>query len=163
MGMKQWIAMIAALASLTGCTIATPFRGPGYDPEKGILLDGAETVYVGLTLAVLRNDRKLRSAFWSNVEKVEASFNRRKGFIGYSKRTQVLGNRAWTKTVWIDEASLEAFVHSDVHQTAIRESMKALESASFARIEIKTEEIPIGWDRAIAILEAQNKGYKQSK
>ena len=161
--MKQWITIMVAMCSLAGCTLATPFRGPGYDPEKGILLDGVETVYVGLTLAVLKNDRKLKSVFWSNVKRVEASLYSRKGFIGYSKRTQLLGNRAWTMTVWTDEASLEEFVQSDAHQTAIRESMDALESASFARIEIKPEEIPLCWDRATAMMEAQSKGYNQSK
>ena len=162
MFMKLWIPVIVLLASLVGCTLATPFRGPGYDRGKGIVLDGVETVYVGLTLAVLKNDRKLQSVFWSNVRKVEASLYQRKGFIGYSKRTRLLGNRAWTMTVWTDEASLEDFVQSDVHQRAIRESMGALESAAFARIEIKPEEIPISWDRAIALLEKQNEGYSRS-
>ncbi len=159
--MMRWLLLVA-LCPLVGCTISTPFQGPGYDPDKGLVIEGVQTAYVGLTLAVLKKDPKLQSVFWSHVKKVEAALSDRPGFIGYSKRTRLLGNRAWTMTVWTDEASLEAFVRSEVHQTAIRESMNALESAAFARIEINRESIPLSWNHAIAILEARREGYKRS-
>jgi hypothetical protein len=62
-------------------------------------------------------------------------------------------------TVWTDEESLNGFVESEVHQAAIRESMDALESANFARIKLKREEIPISWEDALNVLADQNGKY----
>ena len=157
--MKRWIALLVSVLPLAGCTIATPFKGPGYEPQKGITLAAVDTVYVGLTLAELKEDRELQAKFWYHVRKVEDSLETLPGFVGYSKRTRLFGNQAWTMTVWTDEESLDRFVQSEVHQTAIRESMEAIELASFARVALKREEIPISWEDALAILDAQNGRY----
>lgn len=157
--MKRWIALLISVIPLVGCTIAAPFKGPGYEPKKGITLEEVDTVYVGLTLAELKKDPDLQAKFWYHVKKVEESLESLPGFIGYSKRTRLFGNQAWTMTVWTDEESLDNFVQSEVHQTAIRESMDALENANFARAELKREEIPISWEDALELLAAQNGQY----
>jgi len=144
--------------SLIGCTISTPFSGPGFEPGKGVTLEGTDPVVVSLTYAELRKDRRLRSTFWEYVDKVEASLQGRPGFIGYSKRTIVFGHKAWTMTVWADNASLNEFVSSDVHRTAIRNAMGALATADFARLELKRDELPLSRDRALLLLETNNRG-----
>ena len=155
--LKLTTVLMSAL-SLFGCTVATPFSGPGYESGKGVTLEGADPVVVSLTYAELRTDRKLRSTFWEYVEKVETSLQGRPGFIGYSKRTIVIGHKAWTMTVWADQTSLNDFVSSDVHQAAIRKAMSALASADFARVEVTREEIPLSWDRALLVLKTNSRG-----
>ena len=152
------IATLSLLA-LGGCAIATPFKGPGFDPKKGVTLEGPDRVVVAVTKAVVQGDRGERSGFWTNVWRVEESLETRSGFIGYSLRRQLFGSTAWTMTVWIDEASLDAFVESSVHQTAIEQSLPALSQTGFARVEVERDDIPLPWDRAVEILEEDGRHY----
>ena len=100
---------------MIGLAIATPFRGPGYNRRKGVTVIGGDKVVVSLTHAVLDPTRSRRRAFWSHVTRIERSFVLCRGFIGYSKRAHLWGLEAWTMSVWVDEASLNAFVRSDAH------------------------------------------------
>ena len=150
---------LVSLLAVTGCAVSTPFRGPGYDSQAGVTGTSGETVVVAVTKSVLPEDRAMRSLFWDHVEKVEGSLAARPGFIGHSKRTVILGDRAWTITVWKDEASLDDFVGSEVHQAAIGEVAGALRAARFVRFEATRQEIPVAWDRALAALEASGRGY----
>ncbi len=148
--------MLMSLSAIAGCAISTPFQGPGYDRRQGVTLAGDDRVVVAITEAVLGGTRAQRSTFWDYVSQVEASLPGRPGFVGYALRREVIGNRAWTMTVWTDAESLDGFVQSDVHQAAIRTSMEALACASFARIDADRAEIPISWDRALESLAAAN-------
>lgn len=152
------ILMLITLSALAGCAITTPFQGPGYDRGRGVTIAGEHRLVVAVTEAVLRSDRTKRSTFWDYVSKVEASLPEHPGFVGYTLRRQIIGRRAWTLTVWSDEASLDGFVASDTHQAAIREAMVALECADFARFEIDRADIPVTWDRALAALAESGDG-----
>ena len=156
--MTKWM-MMAAAAALTGCIVDTPFRGPGYDPNTGVTVQSVDTFIVAVTNAQLRDDWRLRSRFWDHVEKVEETLNGRPGFVGFSKRTELFGDQAWTMTVWTDEASLDAFVASAVHQTAIEQAMPSLTAARFARLEVGRSELPVSWDRALGQLKANARDY----
>ena len=140
-----------------GCTISTPFSGPKYKQEPG----ADEKVIVGLTKAVTGDDRKKNKVFWAYTRRVEKSLQDREGFIGYSMRKQLFGKEAWTMTVWDNETSLDAFVRSDLHQEAMKEGWPALVSASFARIEIDRDEIPISWERAEELLNEYGRDYDE--
>ena len=156
--LRSLFAAFCALA-LTGCAVATPFRGPGYDPDLGVTLEGNGSVVVAVTEAVLRNDRFKRTDFWTQVSSVEGTLIEMPGLIGYSKRTSLFGPQAWTVTVWKDEASLNAFVQSDVHQRAIAEAFDALKLARFVRFQAARTDVPVSWDRAIEMLEQQGRQY----
>ncbi len=158
---RRLFGLLLALISLSGCAISTPFRGPGYDEAEGVAAGRPETVVVVLTEARLRDDRAGSAAFWDNVSKVEDSLAEQPGFIGYSLRRELLGDRAWTMTVWADETSIAAFVQSPSHQTAIEEGLGALEATGFARIEVRREEVPLDWERAEEILAASDRRYDQ--
>ncbi|MDJ0942566.1 MAG: antibiotic biosynthesis monooxygenase [Kiloniellales bacterium] len=155
--MGRFAVTLALLSvfGLGGCAISTPFQGPGYDRRDGVTVDGEGRLVVAVTKAVLRDDGARRATFWDYVFEVEASLPERPGFVGYSLRRELLGKQAWTMTVWTDEASLAAFVESDIHQAAIREALGALACARFARLEVARDEVPVAWDRALALFEAQ--------
>lgn len=145
---------LLALLPVTGCAISTPYRrAAGGGPV------GDDTVLVALTHAELAQGADAASAFWSNVSAVAESLEGRPGFIGYRLRRELLGRNSWTMTVWTDEASLAAFVRSDIHQTAILEGGPALARARFARITLPLSEIPLSWEEAEALLDAQGREY----
>lgn len=159
--MKLFSGLLMAVTAFTlsACTMATPFSGPGYEKQQGVTLTGEQTVWVGLTQAILHENRKNRTVFWDHVAKVETSLQNQPGFIGYSKRVELLGNNAWTMTVWNSEAEMNAFVRGQAHQAAIREGYSALQGAKFARITLKRDEIPLSWEQALQVLATQGRSY----
>ena len=149
--------LAGTLALLGGCAISTPFKGPGYDPGSGVTAaNGQQTVVVALTHAMIGDSR---GNFDRAVRRVADSLEQQPGLIGYSLRKHVLGNEAWTLTVWRDEASLEAFVRSPAHQQAMRDATGELALASFRRIELPAAEIPLDWTTALDYLAAPQKTY----
>ena len=149
--------LASAFALLGGCTISTPFKGPGYDRGQGVTGNsGGDTVVVALTHAMLGEQRR---NFDRGVERVVDSLAQQPGLIGYSLRRELFGNEAWTMTVWRDEASLDAFVRSSAHQQAIREGAGDLAGANFRRFELPAAELPIDWDTALAYLATSQRSY----
>lgn len=152
------LAFLPAL-NITGCAISTPYRGA--DTGGDALED--DTVLMVLTHAELAEGTEDASAFWSNVSAVADSLEGRPGFVGYRLRRELFGRNSWTMTVWTDTASLEAFVESDIHQTAIREGWPALARARFARVTLSRSDVPISWARAEALLDATGQEYVNSQ
>ncbi|MEL6963929.1 MAG: antibiotic biosynthesis monooxygenase [Pseudomonadota bacterium] len=144
---------------LAGCAISTPFSGPGYSSRAGVAFQENAPVVIAISKAVMRQDGVKRSEFWHHVSTVRDSLDDQPGFIGHSIRRELFGTAAWTMTVWTDEASLDNFVASDVHQTAIREAFDALETTRFVRFVAIAGDIPIAWDRALVVLEDEGRAY----
>lgn len=141
------------LFALPSCTLATPFRGPGYSPSDGIDMTVAtgDSVVVAITHA--RLDRAKKRLFFDEVDKIAATLDQQPGFIGSSLRFRVLGNEAWTLTAWRDEDSLLDFVVSDVHQDAIDVGRPATTLERTHHFEVPITELPIPWERALAALD----------
>jgi heme-degrading monooxygenase HmoA len=140
-------------ALLGGCAVATPFRAADTgDPPRG-------TAVVGVTHAVLVEDRRLRPLFWKHTANVEATLPDQPGFLGHSKRASLLGNEAWTMTVWRSASDMEMFVESHVHVVAIAEAMPAIARAHFARFTVTPDEMPPRWSRALAVLAQRGRSY----
>jgi heme-degrading monooxygenase HmoA len=153
------LPLLVAGAVMSGCAIATPFQTAAKKPTS---MDSAvtETVHVALTHAMLRDNRELRSDFWTQVDKIVAALPEQPGFIGHSRRRNLTGSQAWTMTVWIDADSAERFVNHETHTTAMRTSGEALESFRSARLDLPRDEVPISWSLAMEILDQQGSGYR---
>ncbi len=106
------LLLLAMLTGLAGCSIATPFRYAGPTVTESA---GSENLIVSLTMTEYKPGWKSRRVFWRHVGQVEKSLSDRPGLVGYSLRRQIIGNRAWTMTVWKDESSLLAFIRSPAH------------------------------------------------
>lgn len=157
-GARARLARLAALGAalgLAGCAIATPFKPAAHAPPGA----GDRPAIIAVTEARLGDNRALRRAFWDHVDKVEASLPDQPGFLGFSKRTELFGDRAWTMTAWTDEDSLEAFVRSETHQRAIAAAFGALDGARFARIETTRGAMPPDWDAALRQLDQAGRAY----
>jgi heme-degrading monooxygenase HmoA len=68
--------------------------------------------------------------------------------LGHKVRKQLLGNEAWTMTVWQNEESLNHFVRGDMHSNAIQNGLDAVAKARFVRFTIERSKIPLSWDEA---------------
>ena len=147
------------LGVLSGCAIGTPFKGPGYQSGKVTTVTEDDQVLVGLTYVKVGDDRDKNAIFWDHVDRVHKSMEQHDGLIGHVVRRQIFGKKGWTMSVWKDEASLNRFVRSDVHQEAIQSGMPALVETRFARLVVHKDEIPISWSKAEKALEAQGGAY----
>jgi len=154
MGMRRLLYVAVSAVSLGGCVVATPFRGPGQDVTAG-----SSELVLSLTQATLNDDSRARAVFWDYVDRVETSLEDQPGFVGFSKRTELFGDNAWTMTVWSDAESLQAFVESEPHRAAMRNAMGALADARFVRVTIGRDELPVTWERALELLERQGRQY----
>ncbi len=150
-------ALVFSLPALAACTVSNGFKGPGYDPTLGVTAPGAGPVVVAVTEATLKPGA--RAAFIRHVRRVEADMDRQPGLVGYSLRTELLGRRAWTLTVWQDEESLRAFARSPAHRAAVREQRAALDGMLFARASLGRDKVPLGWREALEILERDGYAY----
>ncbi|HEX4871293.1 MAG TPA: antibiotic biosynthesis monooxygenase family protein [Nevskiaceae bacterium] len=157
---RRWRSRLAGSAAvligalgLGACSIGTPYRsleGPAAGGER----------VVALTHARLGEDAAARGRFWEGVWRVEGALARQPGLVGHRLRRSLLGREVWTMTVWQDEASLEAFVRSPLHQQAMREGVAALSFIETARLRLPAERLPPSWDEAEAALAAQGRaGY----
>lgn len=139
---------------LSGCAIATPFRdNPGTHAKAG-------SAIAAITEAQLGADRAARSRFWDGTRRVEQALMQQPGFLGYSIRREILGNRAWTMTVWQSEADLLRFVQSEVHREAIRIGRAALVSGRFARVPLAPGEKSLSWAKALEAIESGRNLYE---
>ncbi len=150
---KRGLAATLLVTLLGGCAIATPFRTTGAG-------DGGSHSVVALTEATLGKDSAARGAFWDGVWAVERSLKDQPGLIGYSVRRELLGNRAWTMTVWESQADLDRFVLSPAHRAAMASGRAALTDMRFARLERRREDGPPRWTEALDVLAGAGQGYR---
>lgn len=150
-------ALVAAAfaALLGGCSIATPYR-----EARPAGQEAGETVVIALTEATLGPDAKARAAFWQGVWAVERDLANHPGLLGHSLRRELLGDRAWTMTVWESEAALDRFVASPVHVAAIRAGSPALAGQRFATVTRPRAEAPLRWAEALDVLARQGQSYR---
>lgn len=149
-----FLAGVAALVpALTACRVGYPFRGPGYDPSKGVVHPAAgRDVFVAVTRGDVASGRG--SAFSEQLQSVLSTMDEHDGLIGYSVRKQLVGRRVWTMSVWIDRASMERFVRSPQHRDAISRGGIPRSAFVAAYTSVEVGRVPFGWPEAERLLEA---------
>lgn len=159
--LHKCLAVLTAsvLGLLSGCTISTPFKGPGYAAGAVTHPTPDDRVLVGLTYIRTGDDSDKNRVFWDQVDNVYQNIAQQPGLIGFSIRKEVFGNQGWTMSVWRDEQSLDQFVASPVHRQAMQEGLPALAQTAFLRFYVAKERIPLPWDEAEALLQSQGRGY----
>ncbi|MCR9256732.1 MAG: hypothetical protein NXI16_11650 [Alphaproteobacteria bacterium] len=152
--MPRIIASLAVYLLLSACAFSTPFSGPGYGPAGP-----PDSVVVGITHITLKDDGALRDKFWDYVAEVDQQLEAAPGFIKGSKRRELLGDEAWTATVWRDGKSLAAFISSGAHKRAMKGAYDTFDDARFARLTLDREAFQENWDNILAMLEANARAY----
>lgn len=148
------LALIGVGSSLyiraDGC-IGLPFRGPGFDPERGVIAPGAgEKVLLALTYG--RMDPEQRATFRAQMKEVLADLPSHEGLIGFAVRKKIFGDEVWTMSAWTNEDALDGFVYARPHREAAESDTIPMDKTVFARRWIPADALPLSWDQAVAIL-----------
>ncbi|WP_291299070.1 antibiotic biosynthesis monooxygenase [Elioraea sp.] len=154
--LKRWAGIALLLGALGGCAIATPYREVGQAPADA----SADAALVAITEARLGGDRASRAAFWDGVREVERSLPSQPGLLGYALRRELLGNTAWTMTVWDSEEALDRFVGASAHRSAMAAGDPAIASVRFARLTRARDAGPPPWPEALDALARRGQGYR---
>jgi quinol monooxygenase YgiN len=131
------------------CAITMPFQE--------VTPPGTGRALVALTFAKTGDNGDANSVFRTNNRRIVGNMREHAGLIGYSVRIKPLAGEFWTMTVWEDEASLETFIMSRRHSRAMQEGSPALIDSRFARIWVSHADVPLAWDEALLVLEAQGR------
>ena len=152
------IAIVLTLFTLGGCSIGTPFQT--IEKVDQTNLPGRNDAKIAVvTEFTIGSDSTARAHFWDQVWTVERTMKDQPGFVGYALRRELLGNTAWTLTVWNDEQSMRNFVRSPVHQTAIAQVGPTALRIRFARFALAPNAPPPTWDEALAQIEKNARTY----
>lgn len=155
---KAWVAAVVSTAAVLlvvgGCKVGYPFRGPGYDSERGVVHpDAGKTVLVVVTRGDTEAGRG--DTFADDLRAVMDSMSEQDGLIGYAVRRELVGSRVWTMSVWINRASMERFVRSAAHRDAMASGSIAENSFMSTTAEIDASRVPPGWTEAERMLEGR--------
>ena len=71
------------------------------------------------------------------------------GLIGYSLLARPLTKNFWTLSVWLDEASLQAFIHHPPHVRLMASLTPHMRKTRFVRWTVKGSQLPLLWDDAL--------------
>lgn len=155
LSLKILLGVVAggAAAVMAGCTIPVTIPYRRTVPE-GATLPG-QTVVVALTSTEF--EKPQRRQFFNRTQEVMKDMSNHDGLIGYSVRFQLLGTRAWTMSVWRDEASMKRFVAARVHRHAMREGDDLLKSVHSVVVAVPAEKVPLRWSEALQIVDGTAK------
>lgn len=134
---------IISLSFLSGCQIATPFKSVAskeLDPNAELLV----------VVTHARLGQQGHGEFYRQTGKVLDSMKGQPGLIGHSIRRTIGGDKAWTMTIWEDEASINAFVRGAAHRTAVRRSNASMTDIDFHRFTIPASQAPLSWKQVFA-------------
>jgi hypothetical protein len=147
-----------ALPLLLGaCTPASPFEGPGYDPDEGLLTDAPGPFIAVITEATIAEAGADR--FDAHVERIERDLQRAPGLVGSSLRGEVFGDTAWTLSVWEDGAALGRFVGGEAHARAMADADRATDRVRTASWSLAPAAVPPSWEDALERLDAEGRAY----
>jgi heme-degrading monooxygenase HmoA len=134
-----------------GWEIGYPFRGPGFDRQRGVVALEPERM---LVVAITQGDIASGGGrgFSEALRGVLDGMDTHDGLVGYSVRRQVFGSRVWTMSVWTDYGSLGRFVASPAHRSAVRNGGVPREAVISAYREVPAGKLPLSWSEAKSIL-----------
>ena len=144
---RPWWVMLLSIA----CAPASPFEGPGYDPDRGLTTDAPGPYVAVVTEAVVSSDG--HDLFDQHVEQIEDDLADRPGLVGVSLRGEVFGDTRWTLSVWEDEAALGAFLGGQAHGAAMGAAHRSTDRVRSARWTVSRAQVPPDWDAAIERLD----------
>lgn len=144
--------LLGGLSACSGLALSKPFAWPGLATAQARQNGaGRDTVVLAITHAQLISTE--RAAFDRGADRVVEMLPAQPGIVGYSVRSRLLGHEVWTATVWRDDASIDAFVRSPEHLTAVRQGSSAIANVEYHRVQIPFSELPLDWSRVLAELE----------
>ncbi|MCB9743129.1 MAG: hypothetical protein H6740_11055 [Alphaproteobacteria bacterium] len=152
---QQRSALWIPLAALAACSPVqeSPFEGPGYSAEQG-LIEPQERYLVALTWLHVVNRPGPGSRFGELATAVGEHLyvNEPEGWVGASFRSEGRLEQ-YTMTAWRSEQAMLEFVVSEPHATAMSEFWEVAEYGKTAILELPAEDVPLSWDEALSVLD----------
>lgn len=151
------IIAFALLACADPEPVTTPFEGPGYDAETGLLVQQDRFV-LAVTELHVKNDPFAGDQFSAHAnavgEALYAPDAAVPGFVGGSFRN-VGQLQWWTLSVWTDEASMMEFVLAEPHGAAMADLSMVSSSARSTHAELDAADVPVEWDLALELIASE--------
>ena len=147
--------LVATCLLASGCAVSTGYRSGG----AAEAVSGTAPVYVSITGVELVDRGRARDAFWQHLREVNAQLPEQNGLIGYSLRRELLGNAAWTMSIWEDRQAMRAFVRSPRHAAAMKEGTAGIADMAFVTFEMEANALPLRWEDALTRLEKDGRPY----
>lgn len=140
--------LLGLLGSLSGCVL------PVHVPYRQVQTDLPADARVVVALTAAEFDPAQRSIFLRESRRIVRELPTQPDLVGFSARFEALGTRAWTMTAWRDRAAVERFGRSASHRQGVTTAGPALRSVRVRIVELPAAELPLAWDRAMALLAA---------
>ena len=144
--------LLGSVFLTSGCHIGYSFQGPGYDSQKGTVINQTELqVLLAITHGVIEDQGS--SDFSKSLQRVRENLKTTQGLIGYSVRKEVFGNEVWTMSAWSSEEALGKFLEGRAHRSAVANGGIPPANVRSAYTWISAESLPISWDDVLLLLE----------
>lgn len=129
---------------------ASPFAGPGFDAETGLIGAVKDRYVVSSTHTIFNPEAEDRFFALSGDVLGYLGSGQHPGFIGFSVGTSDRCGSARTMTVWESEQSMFDFVTSEAHLAAMNQVDDVLLIGGFAHWDVSSDNVPPTWDEARA-------------
>ncbi len=150
--LKLMGVVLGSTLLVNGCHIGYSFQGPGYDSDKGAVINQTESqVLLAITHGVIEDQGS--SDFSKSLQRVRENLSTTEGLIGYSVRKEVFGNEVWTMSAWSSKEALEKFLEGKAHRSAVANGGIPPANVKSTYTWISAESLPISWDDAQLLLE----------
>jgi heme-degrading monooxygenase HmoA len=146
-GLLRSLLATSLLGLLGGCAIGTPL-----DVRTLRAQAPAGPLQVSITHATVDPARRAEFNRWTR--RVNADLDGQPGLLLHSIRRELLGDQAWTFTVWASAEDRERFVRSTTHRRAMAEGSTGIAALRTVRVERTADALPEDWDAVLALLEA---------
>ncbi len=150
--MSSRCARVLPLVLLSAGAAGSPLKGPGYDPDEGVLTD-AEGPFLMIATHT-RIAKGERSRFNDHVDAITRQQDRHEGFMARALRREALGRERWTMTMWEDEASAFDFTFSGAHLAAMQDADASIDGVYSASWWVEEDELPVVWPEVLDELDA---------
>ena len=138
-----------AAALMAGCAI--PVSVPYRRVASENVVPSGQTVVVALTSTTF--ERPARRRFFARTREVMQDLPNHDGLLGYAVRFEIFGTRAWTQSVWRDEAAMKRFATARVHRGAQRDGEEILQSVRSLTVVVPVERVPLKWREARKLID----------
>jgi heme-degrading monooxygenase HmoA len=109
-----------------------------------------------VTISGVEHKPGQRKAFFRDTRAVLSELPRQPGLLGYSYKFQLIGNKAWTQTAWVDEAARDGFAKSRTHRSAVQNSRQTSQKARFVTVTRPLSSLPMRWSEALELIQTSD-------
>jgi quinol monooxygenase YgiN len=115
-------------------------------------IEGAQEYTVLASKLVLRRLRSV-PGFLASTLAIQRQLDATDGLVGYSLDADLIHRVFWTFSVWVNQASLDAFVTSEPHRQIMERLQGHMEETAFFNATFAGSDIPSSWTERKVLLD----------